>query len=100
MPAPPNTPDSTTPPEEDGDAEGGDPPPRKGGRPSKGPRKGFLLRLPPALLEELRSWANQEMRSLNGHLEYVLRDAVRRRGRSLDDEDEDEPEGTGPKDSA
>jgi hypothetical protein len=41
-------------------------------------RKAFLLRLPPALLAELRAWAAQELRSINGHLEYLLRDAVRR----------------------
>ena len=44
-----------------------------------GERKGFLLRLPPELFAELRSWANQEVRSLNGHIEYVLREALRRR---------------------
>jgi hypothetical protein len=42
-------------------------------------RKAFLLRLPPDLHEELRGWAAAELRSLNGHLEYLLRDAVRRR---------------------
>lgn len=42
-------------------------------------RKGFLVRLPPSLLAELRAWANQEVRSLNGHIEYLLRDALRRR---------------------
>lgn len=42
-------------------------------------RKAFLLRLPPELLAELRSWAAHELRSLNGHIEYLLRDAVRRR---------------------
>ena len=44
-------------------------------------RKAFLLRLPPSLLAELRHWAEDELRSLNGHLEYVLRDAVRHRRR-------------------
>jgi hypothetical protein len=42
-------------------------------------RKAFLLRLPPDLFEELREWANQELRSLNGHLEYLLREAVKKR---------------------
>ena len=42
-------------------------------------RKPFLLRLPPALLGELRGWADEELRSLNGHLEFLLREAVRRR---------------------
>lgn len=42
-------------------------------------KKPFLLRLPPELMEELREWANQELRSLNGHIEYVLRDALKKR---------------------
>ena len=42
-------------------------------------RKPFLLRLPPDLHGELQSWAEQELRSLNGHIEYLLREAVRRR---------------------
>jgi hypothetical protein len=42
-------------------------------------RRAFLLRLPPDLLEELRSWANQDLRSLNAHLEFLLREAIRRR---------------------
>ncbi len=42
-------------------------------------RKGFLLRLPPELMEELRAWAAQDLRSLNSHIEFLLRDAVKRR---------------------
>jgi hypothetical protein len=42
-------------------------------------RKPFLLRLPPDLHDELRAWADAELRSLNGQIEYLLRDAVRRR---------------------
>ena len=42
-------------------------------------RKAFLLRLPPHLLSQLRGWAQQEMRSLNGQIEFLLREAVRRR---------------------
>ncbi len=41
-------------------------------------RKSFLVRLPPELLEELDRWAKDELRSLNGQIEYVLRDAVRK----------------------
>lgn len=45
-------------------------------------RKAFLLRLPPELYEELRAWAASDLRSLNAHLEYLLREAVKkRRGR-------------------
>jgi hypothetical protein len=42
-------------------------------------RKGFLLRLPPHLLAEVRSWAEQDMRSLNAQIEWLLREALRRR---------------------
>jgi hypothetical protein len=52
-----------------------------GGGGEEGLRKGFLLRLPPALLAELRAWAGQEVRSLNGHIEYLLREALRARRR-------------------
>ncbi len=42
-------------------------------------RKPFLLRLPPELHRALEAWAGQELRSLNGHIEFLLRDAVKRR---------------------
>ena len=42
-------------------------------------KKGFLLRLPPQLFEELRRWAEQDMRSINGQIEFLLRDALRQR---------------------
>jgi len=46
------------------------------------PKKGFLLRLPPRLFEELRGWAEQDMRSINGQIEWLLREALmRRRGK-------------------
>ena len=58
-------------------------------------RKSFLIRVRPELLEGLRVWAEQEMRSVNGQIEWALRDALRRRGRGpggervADDGDED-----------
>ena len=42
-------------------------------------KKGFLLRLPPALFEQVRRWAEQDMRSINGQIEWLLREALRRR---------------------
>jgi hypothetical protein len=42
-------------------------------------RKPFLLRISPELHRELAEWAEQELRSLNGHIEFLLREAVRRR---------------------
>jgi hypothetical protein len=44
-------------------------------------RKPFLLRLDPATLDALQRWANDEFRSLNGQLEYVLTRALREAGR-------------------
>jgi hypothetical protein len=42
-------------------------------------RKSYLVRLPEELLEELNRWAKVELRSMNGQIEYILRDAVRKR---------------------
>lgn len=41
--------------------------------------KKFLLRLPPRVFDALRSWAEQDMRSINGQIEWILRDALRER---------------------
>jgi hypothetical protein len=46
-------------------------------------RKSFLLRVDPALLEALQRWANDDLRSLNGQIEFVLRRALQREGRGL-----------------
>jgi hypothetical protein len=43
------------------------------------PRKAFLLRIDPALWAELEAWAQDELRSVNGQIEYVLRQAVTKR---------------------
>ncbi|MDA1276524.1 MAG: hypothetical protein O2960_21105 [Verrucomicrobia bacterium] len=43
------------------------------------PRKSFLLRIDPKLWNELEAWAQQELRSVNGQIEYLLRTAVQRR---------------------
>ena len=48
-------------------------------KPAKPQRKPFLLRLSPELMAELKGWSAQEFRSLNAHIEYLLREAVRRR---------------------
>ena len=42
-------------------------------------KKAILLRIPPDLWDNLNRWARDELRSLNGQIEYVLREAVRRR---------------------
>ncbi|MBN8731450.1 MAG: hypothetical protein J0L64_12980 [Acidobacteria bacterium] len=45
-------------------------------------KKSFLVRLDADLLEALRRWADDELRSLNGQMEFVLRRALREAGRS------------------
>jgi hypothetical protein len=45
-------------------------------------RKPFLLRIDPALWAELEAWAQDELRSVNGQIEYVLRQAVLARKRA------------------
>jgi hypothetical protein len=44
-------------------------------------RKPFLLRLDPSTLDALQRWANDEFRSLNGQVEYLLTQALREAGR-------------------
>ena len=44
-------------------------------------RKTFLLRLDPATMAALRSWADDDLRSLNGQMEFLLRRALREAGR-------------------
>ncbi len=39
-------------------------------------RKSFLLRIEQQLYDEIESWAQQEMRSVNGQIEYILRQAA------------------------
>ena len=68
--------------------------------------KRFLLRLDPRLFEALRRWAEDDLRSINAQIEYLLTDQVRRGGRLPhprrrrqvderdrlpDDEEEEEP---------
>ena len=49
-------------------------------------RKPFLLRMDPALHDALETWAQQELRSLNGQIEFLLKEAVARRRKKLQDE--------------
>lgn len=44
-------------------------------------RKAFPLRLDPAVHAALQRWADQEMRSVNAQIEFVLRRALREAGR-------------------
>lgn len=42
-------------------------------------RKAFLLRIDPRVLDALERWAGEELRSLNGQIEYLLRQALNKR---------------------
>jgi hypothetical protein len=42
-------------------------------------RKSFLLRIDPALWRELERWSQEELRSVNGQIEYLLKQAVLKR---------------------
>lgn len=45
-------------------------------------RKSFLIRIDGSLLNEVRRWADDELRSLNGQIEFILRQALKEHGRS------------------
>lgn len=44
--------------------------------------KNFLLRLDPATMAKVEAWAAQEFRSVNGQIQWIIADALRRYGRS------------------
>jgi len=44
-------------------------------------RKPFLLRIDPAIYDALQRWAADDLRSLNGQIEFMLRQALQREGR-------------------
>ena len=47
----------------------------------KGEKKQLLLRLSPALWDEINRWADDEFRSINGQIEYILSEAVKKQRR-------------------
>ena len=53
-------------------------------------RKSFLLRADAGILEAMQRWANDDLRSLNAQVEFVLREALRKAGRLA------APTGSGP----
>jgi len=50
-------------------------------------KKSFLIRVDPELLKQLQKWADDEFRSVNGHIEYLLRRALLQAGRLKKDKD-------------
>ena len=56
-------------------------------------KKAYPLRINAQVLEAVQRWADDELRSLNAQIEYVLRDALRRNGRLKNpDEQPKDPE--------
>jgi hypothetical protein len=45
-------------------------------------RDAFLIRIDPKLLDALRRWADDDFRSINGQIEFLLRRAVKQAGRA------------------
>jgi hypothetical protein len=48
--------------------------------------KPFLLRVDPRVLAAVQRWAEEELRSLNGQIEFILRQALAKRGVKIADE--------------
>lgn len=53
-------------------------------------KKAFVLRIQPETLKELEQWAQEEFRSVNGQIEYLLNDALRKRKKRPRDSTADE----------
>lgn len=49
-------------------------------------KKDFLLRIDPEIWRQLQAWAADELRSVNGQIEFILRKAIESRGRKINDE--------------
>jgi len=49
-------------------------------------KKSYPLRISAPVLDAMRRWSDDELRSLNAQIEYVLRDALRKSGRLTRDE--------------
>lgn len=63
-------------------------------------RKSFLLRIDPEILTALQRWADEDLRSLNGQIEFLLRRSLREAGRSAGSKGKHEGEQGGPGDPA
>ena len=55
-------------------------------------KKKFLLRIDPDLYGALEKWAADELRSVNAQMEFALREALRRAGRTREPSGDDRPD--------
>jgi hypothetical protein len=53
-------------------------------------RKPFLLRINADVLDAVQRWANDDLRSLNGQIEFLLRSVLRQEGRLKDQESKEQ----------
>ena len=58
-------------------------------------KKAFLLRIDPRVHEALQRWADADLRSLNGQIEFVLRQVLKESGRLKDGKPDGKPESGG-----
>ena len=57
-------------------------------------KKAFPLRISEDIFQAVRRWSDEELRSVNGQIEYILRDALRKAGRlSKDTQQEKDAQG-------
>ena len=52
-------------------------------------RKPFALRLSPDIMQAVQKWADDDLRSVNAQIEWLLRDALRRAGRLKEERSQD-----------
>ena len=53
-------------------------------------KKTFVLRLSPEMYESIEKWASDEFRSVNGQIEYIIQEALKKNGRTRKKDDTDE----------
>ncbi|NOY49922.1 MAG: Arc family DNA-binding protein [Chlorobi bacterium] len=49
-------------------------------------KKAFVLRVQPEMMEALEKWAQDEFRSVNGQIEFLLNEALKKNGRKKKDQ--------------
>ncbi len=53
-------------------------------------KRSFLLRIPPALFGDIKRWADDDLRSVNAQIEWILREAVAKQRRRVPAKPDDE----------
>ena len=55
-------------------------------------KKAFVLRIDPDKLEAVEKWASDEFRSMNGQIEWIIDQALKKSGRARKDSSKEKPE--------